>query len=323
MSRRPSSAISQVAFIIGSRGQDGRLLEKLLRSKGYRLLCIEKAAICAEGVDWKNLIDITRAEDVFEAVHELQPDEIYHLAAIHHSSQEGLGEDLKLFRNAYEVNFFSLLYFLEAIRIHSKKTRLFYAASSHIFGEPPSEVQNEETPISPQSVYAMTKADGLSACRLYRKVHQVFASVGILYNHESRYREEKFLTRKVIRAVAEIKRGNQEKLVVGDLTAEVDWGYAPDYVEAMHAILAADQANEFIVATGTKHTVMEFVEAVFREAGLDWKQYVIENPQVIGRRGPSRIGDSSKLTRVTGWKPKTSFVEMVRNLLRDEMLERS
>jgi GDPmannose 4,6-dehydratase len=217
-----------------------------------------------------------------------------------------------------------LLHFLESIRVGSPRTRLFYAASSHVFGAAAGEartgLQSEETPFNPQSVYAMTKVDGLLACRQYRSRHRVYGAVGILYNHESRFREEKFLTKKVIRAVVAIKSGRQDQLELGDLNAEVDWGYAPDYVEAMQAIVSADVADDFVVATGIKHTVRDFVEIAFQEAGLDWKRYVSENPQVMGRRRPGSSGDSSKLTRVTGWRPKTTFSEMVGILLRDEMM---
>ena len=316
--------MAKTAVIIGARGQDGRLLQELLCSKRYRLACIERGATRVEGLEWKEAVDITRATDVFHLIQEFRPDEVYHLAAIHHSSQESAREDLELFRISYEVNFFSLLHFLEAIRLYSRKTRLFYASSSHVFGNPPSEVQSEETPFSPQSVYAMTKVDGLLACRQYRRAHQVFASVGILYNHESKYRQEKFLSKKVIRAVSEIKRGSLEELALGNLDTAVDWGYAPDYVEAMHAILAAPEAGEFIVATGVKHTAREFVQAAFREAGLDWKQWVSEeNPQVMGRGSQARIGNASKLMSTTGWMPKTSFLEMIRILLEQDSVPTS
>jgi GDPmannose 4,6-dehydratase len=277
------------------------------------------------GLVWNLPVDITCTADVFKVVGELQPDEIYHLAAIHQSAEESPLEDIALFRNSYEVNFFSLLNFLEAIRLCSNRTRLFYAASSHIFGhifrDSPAHRQNEETPLSPESLYAMTKVDGLLACRQYRMRHQVFAAVGILYNHESCFRDEKFLSKKVIRAVVDINRGGQNKLVLGDLSAEVDWGYAPDYVEAMQTILSADAADEFVVATGIGHTVKEFVEAAFLQVGIsNWEQHVLENPHGVGMRRRSSIGDPSKLIRVTNWRPKTSFVEMIQNLLRDEML---
>ena len=317
--------MGKTAIIIGAAGQDGKLLEAYLHSKGYQLACFDIGMARTQGLGWDRPIDITCADDVFEVVAHLRPDEIYHLAAIHQSAQESSHEDLALYRDSYEVNFFSLLNFLEAIRIHSKASRLFYAASSHVFGHSfgsdAGELQNEETPFSPETTYAMTKVSGIWACRRYRERHHIFASVGILYNHESSFREEKFLTKKVIRGVIQVKRGGQDKLVLGDLSAKVDWGYAPDYVEAMHAILSVDPADDFVIATGTGHTVREFVAAAFSQADMaNWEQYVVEHPEGIPRRRQNGIGDPSKLTRATNWRPKTSFLEMIRILLRDEML---
>lgn len=316
--------MAKTAVIVGADGQDGRLLETYLYQSDYRLVCIDRGTVRATGLQWNSPVDISRTDEVFRFVGELQPDEIYHLAAVHQSSEEKTHGDLALYRDSYEVNFFSLLNFLEAIRSFSGKTRLFYAASSHVFGpvpaDAPTRFQNEETPLCPASIYAMTKVDGLLACRHFRAVHHVFASVGILYNHESHLRHEKFLTKKVIRAVVDIQRGGRESLILGDLTAETDWGYAPDYVEAMHAILAAETADDFVVATGIGHTVEEFVEAAFHEVGIDdWKNHVRENPVGLSRRHRNGIGDASKVHRVTKWKPKTDFREMVRILVRDEM----
>lgn len=311
--------MSKTAVIVGARGQDGRLLTELLRSKAYRLVCVDQGQLTVEGLPGRDPVDITRRGDVRDLVQHVQPDEVYHLAAVHHSSQETARPDLELFRASYEVNFFSLLHFLDAVRLHSPRTRLFYAASSLVFGEPPTEVQTEQTPFSPGSVYAMTKVDGLLACRQYRAAHGLFASVGILYNHESKYRADKFLTRKVVRAAVAIKRGATEPLALGDLEASVDWGYAPDYVEAMHAMLQAPQPDDFIVATGARHTVREFVELAFREVGLDWRKHVVAAGQAMGRQAWTRIGDAGKLIRATGWRPRTGFEDMIRLLVRDEL----
>ena len=197
---------------------------------------------------------------------------------------------------------------------------MFYAGSSHVFAPPEngSELQSEETPFRAQSVYAMTKVDGILACRHYRERHDVFASAGILFNHESTFRKDTFLSKKVVRAAVATERGYTDKLVIGDLKAEVDWGYAPDFVEAMRAILLLEAPDDFVVATGIKHRVDEFVEAAFREVGLDWTNHVVENPQTIKSRRRASVGDATKLTRATNWRPKTTFLEMIRLLVRDE-----
>src|SRR5262249_51760325 len=181
----------------------------------------------AEGVDWTRPVDITRPEEVRALVAAVQPDEIYHLAAIHHSSEEDAHEDRAAFGRLYEVNFLSLVNFLDAVHAASPATRLFFAASSHVFGTPDADVQDETTPLRPESIYAMTKADGLWACRLYREKHNVFAATGILYPHESEHRDAKFLSQKIVRAAVRIKAGEQKELVLGRLDARADSRYAP------------------------------------------------------------------------------------------------
>jgi GDPmannose 4,6-dehydratase len=293
------------AIILGCSGQDGRLLEECLLSKGYTVFGVANSSRC----------DITRAEEVEKLVQSEKPAEIYHLAAIHHSSEEVASEDSLLFRKTYDVNFFSLVSFLEAIRKYSPQTRLFYAASSHVFGNPSTPVQDEATPLSPDSVYGMSKVNGLLACRMFRQKYGVFASVGILYNHESHFRTEKFLSKKIIKAALEIQAGKRDSLIVGNLDAVIDWGYAPDYVEAMHRILQIPMSDEFIVATGIGHTVREFVQIAFEQLGLDWTKYVQQDSSILARKGPVRMGNPSKLLRETGWKPTVGFEEMIRLLL--------
>jgi GDPmannose 4,6-dehydratase len=312
----------KTAVIVGCEGQDGRLLTSLLREKGYRTLGLGRTSVRAEGGDWPRPIDLTRPLDITRPdavralVAALRPDEIYHLAAIHHSSEEEHAEDLAAFRLMYEVNFFSLLNFLDAVRVASPGSRLFFAASSHVFGTPAREMQDEETPLRPESIYGMTKADGLLACRLHRERHGLFASTGILYTHESELRDEKFLSMKIVRAALRIKAGEQRELVLGRLDARIDWGFAGDYVDAMQRILAAPRAGEFVVATGAAHSVGEFAQVVFESLGLDWRRHVREDPALLTRPAPVRIGDPRRLRGATGWTPATGFDEMIRILLR-------
>jgi len=265
-------------------------------------------------------LDLTQSKDVISLIKELQPDEIYHLAAVHHSSEENSSENASAFRQAYEVNFFALINLLEGVRLHSAKSHLFYAASSHIFGTPATEIQDEQTPLNPDSPYAFSKVDGLLACRLYRQRYGSHASVGILYNHESEHRASKFLSKKIVGTVARIKNGSKEKLILGDLSAIIDWGYARDYVEAMHRITNLPEADDFVIATGVKHTVQQFVETAFGFAGLDWRSHVTENASLLGRRNPVRIGNPAKLMNCTGWRPSVSFEQMIKLLLLSEGL---
>lgn len=319
--------MSKTALILGARGQDGRLLTQHLSRQGYRVLGVGRTDIDCLDVAWDQAIDITSKHEVFDLVRKLQPDEVYHLAVIHQSAEAARALDLDFIRASYEVNFFSLLHFLEAIRLFSVRSRLFYAASSHVFGASPGEgpplVQNEQTPLLPESVYAMTKVDGLLACRQYRAVHGVFASVGILFNHESSLRAPSFLTKRVVTAAVDIAHGAPGPLVLGDLDAEVDWGFAPDYVEAMQLTLQQAAGDEYVFATGCAHTVSQLVAAAFHEVGIDdWRAKVEQNAQNLVRRRRSCIGDPTKLTRITGWRPRTSFREMVASLVRDELASR-
>lgn len=305
----------KTALVVGSGGQDGRILTASLRSDGYGVLGIGRSSVAADGVAWSRAVDITDAAQVAAVVGALRPDAIYHLAAIHHSSQETQADDLAAFRRLYEVNFFSLLHFLEAVRVGSPRSRLFFAASSHVFGTPASAIQDETTPLRPDSVYGMTKADGLLACRLYRDRHGLFASTGILYTHESPHRDEKFLAMKIVRAARRIAAGEQRELVVGRLDATIDWGWAEDVVDAMRRIVAAPEAGTFVVATGVPHTVRDFLEVAFGEVGLDWRRHVREDASIITREAPVRVGNPGKLLAATGWRPRVGFEEMVRALV--------
>lgn len=289
------------AFVVGSAGQDGTLLTAHLRARGYLVEGVTRAA--------------RTAEEIAALVADARPDEIYYLAAFHHSSEDPPIDPRVLVDTSVAVHVTQLVAFLDAIRKRSPATRLFYAASSLVFGDVIEAPQTEDTPLRPQCAYGITKSAGLQLCRLYRRSHGVFAAVGILYNHESSLRAPKFVSKKIVKAAVEIHRGLRDKLVLGSLAAEIDWGYAPDFVDAMHRILRLDAADDFIIATGETHSVRQFVELAFDRLGLDWRRHVEENAAVITRPPLARVGDASKLARATGWRPSTSFVDMVHALV--------
>ena len=300
------------AIVVGAAGQDGRILSERLISEGCEVLGIAR--------DSGARTDIADAAQVSTLVAAWQPDRIYYLAAHHHSSQDATGADtVGLYEKSHAVHVRGLLHFLEAMRASARHARLFYAASSLVFGDATSAVQDESTPLNPRCIYGITKAAGLHCCRFYRETHGVFASGGILFNHESPYRQEKFVSQKIIRAVAAISAGSHEKLVLGDLSARIDWGYAPDFTDAMTRILALDRADDFVVVTGESHSVGEFAEIAFRHAGLDWKSHVEENPSVLQRRRPALVGDASRLRTRTGWRPTVTFPEMVARLVESRL----
>ena len=282
------------ALIVGSAGQDGTLLGEALRGRGTSVRGVTR----------------TSAMPSLAGV-----DEVYYLAAFHHSSEDPLIEPGELFDRSVAVHVTGLVRYLEAIRVQAPRARLFYAASSLIFGEPAESPQTEDTPLRPLCAYGITKTTGLQICRHYRRLHGVYAATGILYNHESPLRAEKFVSKKIVKAAKAIARGERDKLVLGDLSAQIDWGYAPDFVDAMQRILALDAADDFIVATGETHTVQELVELAFAHVGLDWRRHVEENRAVITRPPLVRVGDPSKLARATGWRASTSFPAMVGALM--------
>lgn len=300
--------MKRIAVVVGSAGQDGALLSQLLEKRGYEVLGLKRGDM-----------DIADPEAVASFVSRHKPVEIYFLAAHHHSSEDIPDGEGDLLRQSMRTHFDAPVNFLDAITTYSNESRFFYAASSHVFGSPGESMQTEETPLQPETAYAITKVAGMMACRYYRKMKGVFASVGILYNHESPLRSEKFVTRKIASAAARIAREGQGSIVLGDLDARIDWGYAPDYVDAMHRILRMEHPGEYIVATGEAHTVREFAEIAFRSVELDYRNYVSTRQEILLRQNPPRVGDSSRLRKETGWAPTICFEEMVRRLVAAEM----
>ncbi|NBE82944.1 GDP-mannose 4,6-dehydratase [Micromonospora rubida] len=293
------------AIVVGADGQDGVLLSRLLRALGYRVVPVGR----------HGAIDITRPDDVAELVAELRPDEIYLLAAVQNSAQDPVADPVELAHRSYAVNTLAVVHFLEAIDQYSPASKVFYAASSHVFGMPDTPVQDETTPLRPTSVYGISKAAGLLHCRSYR-ARGVFASVGILYSHESPLRRPGFVSRKIVDAVVRIQRGEAYRLVLGGLAAEVDWGYAADYVDAMRRILSLATPDDYVVASGVRRTVGEFAATAFAAVGLDWRDHVEENAAVLTRPSVPLVGDASRLRAATGWCPSVDFAGMVRALLR-------
>ncbi len=305
------------AIIVGSTGQDGTPLAQLLERRSVPYVGISLQGVREPSGSIIDAIDLRDAKAVEELVKAHRPSHVFYLAAHHHSSQDLLDADLaRLWKDSFDAQVVGLVHFLEALRLHTPATRLFYAATSHVFGSPLEFPQTEQTPLAPDSIYGITKLAGMQACRYYRNHHGQFASAGILYNHESIYRKDKFLSKKVIQGALAIKKGRQQSLVLGDLSARVDWGYAPDYVDAMVRILDLPQAGDYIVATGEHHTVRQFVEIVFDQLGLDVLKHVVENSALTRPSKNQLVGDYRRLEKATGWRPTFPFEEMVRTLTR-------
>jgi GDPmannose 4,6-dehydratase len=308
--------MSPKALIVGSGGQDGRLLSEFLAAKGYRILGLTRGGMAVPGLGGEGSVDITNAGEVLRLVDAVHPDEVYHLAAFHHSADSAPPAGTDLLRRSIDVNLLSLGHFLEALRQRAPAARLFYAASSQVFGEPAAEPQDETTPLAPTTIYGISKAAAVFLCRAYRRDHGFFASAGILYNHESIYRPAQFVSMKIVDGAIAVMRGERRELVLGDLGAEVDWGYAGEYVQAMHRILQLDGADEFVVATGRKHSVQEFAAIAFELVGLDWRKHVREARPGGSRRVHRLVGDPRKLRARAGWEAAVQLPELVRLLMR-------
>jgi len=305
-------------IIVGSGGQDGQLLWDRLRGDGDFVVGLDLGTVQATEPVAIGPVDILSAAEVAAAVEAVRPDEIYYLAAYHHSSESRPAGDLEVFEKSFAVNVRGLLNFLEAMRLGAPAARLVYAASSLVFGRTAARPQDENTPMAPACPYGISKAAGVQCCRFYRRTHGLPASSAILYNHESPLRAPQFVSQRIVRGAVAIKRGEQEKLVLGDLAAATDWGWAPDYIDAMVRIARHTEADDFVVASGRAHTVREFAEAALAAAGLRGRDLVAEDPSLVRRERRVLVGDSSKLARLTGWRPTVTFEQMIGLLVQAE-----
>lgn len=306
------------ALILGYAGQDGRYLFENLQKRNYQIIGIARNVVRSISPKSIKPIDISKSKQVYDLLDEYKPDEIYYLAAFHQSSEDLYYDNAEFFRRSFDVNVLSLINFLDGIKKYSKKSRLFYAASSHIFGDPAESIQDETTPFNPNCIYGITKTAGVHACRLYRESHSVFASVGILYNHESPLRSSKFVSKRIVNTAIAIKNKIQDKLIIGNLNAKIDWGYAPDYVEAMYRILQLSSAGDFIISSGSIHTVRDFVKGVFEYLDLDWIRYAEEDPNLITKKEKHNLqGNNQKLKSMTGWQPTVTFNDLIKIMVRE------
>jgi len=311
------------ALITGITGQDGSFLAELLLSKGYQVhgLVRRSSSLNRQRIDHlyhdpdpaKNIVlyygDLADASSIWRTVLEVQPDEIYHLGA---QSNVNISFDMPEFTT--QANALGTLRLLEAIKTVGKPTKFYMASSSEMFGSTPPP-QNENSVFRPRSLYAISKVLAFHTTVLYREAYNLFAANGILFNHESERRGENFATRKITLGIAKIKAGLIKKISMGNLEARRDWGYAPEFVEAMWRILQHEKPDDFVIATGESHTVREFIEEAFQYAGLgDWKSYVQDKHPLYVRPAEvdNLIGDSAKAREKLGWTPKVDFKDLVK-----------
>ncbi len=319
------------AFITGVTGQDGSYLAELLLEKGYEVhgLIRRSSSFNTSRIDhlyqdphvngvklFLHHGDMTDATNLARLVYEIQPDEIYNLAA---QSHVRVSFDAPEFTG--DVDALGTLRLLEAVRLTHSKARFYQASTSELYGLVQEVPQKETTPFYPRSPYAVAKLYGFWIVKNYREAYGLHASNGILFNHESPRRGETFVTRKVTRAASRIKLGLQSDLFMGNIEAKRDWGYALDYVEGMWRMLQQDTPDDYVLATGEMHSVRELLEEAFSYVGLDWQKYTRHDDRY---NRPSEVdqllGDPSKAKRVLGWTPKVTFKELIR-LMMDADLE--
>jgi GDPmannose 4,6-dehydratase len=322
---------NRTALITGITGQDGSYLAELLLAKGYKVYgMIRRSSSFNTGridhlyqdpheQDVKLRLvygDLNDASSLNQILRTIRPDEVYNLGA-----QSHVRVSFEVPEYTAEITGLGTIRLLEAIRETGLETRFYQASSSELFGKVLETPQTERTPFYPRSPYAAAKAYAFYVTRNYREAYGIFACNGIQFNHESPRRGETFVTRKITRAVGRIKLGLQDKLYLGNLDAERDWGFAGDYVEAMWLMLQADEADDYVVASGEKHSVREFLEAAFSYADLDWREFVEIDPRYFRPTEVDMLlGDASKAREKLGWSPRVGFEELVQ-LMVDADLE--
>lgn len=303
------------ALITGVTGQDGSYLSELLLSKGYEVHgMVRRTAQYPESLEYVpkdvqiHFGDLQNEHHLCSIIHEIKPDEIYNLAA---QSDVRVSFDIPEYTG--EITGVGVTRLLEAVKKFSSNSKVYQASSSEMFGTctPP---QNELGPFLPQNPYAVAKLYAHHMCRIYREAYGIFVSCGILFNHESPRRGKNFVTRKITSAVIQ-----KRQLSLGNLSARRDWGYAPDYVEAMWRMLQQGKPDDFVIGTGETHSVQEFMEESYKCCELNWKEYVTINPKLFRPSETHYLcANAEKARKTLGWKPKVTFHELVKIMIEAE-----
>jgi GDPmannose 4,6-dehydratase len=311
------------ALITGITGQDGSYLAELLLSKGYEVHGIVRRVAIEDPEHrlWriKHILSALHLHpaslesypSLFRMLNQVKPDEIYHLAG-----QSFVSYSFEDEFSTLNANISGTHYMLSGFREVVPQARFYFAGSSEMFGKAEQTPQSEATPFHPRSAYGISKVAGFQLTRSYREAYHLFAASGILFNHESPRRGLEFVTRKVTSHVAKIKLGLADKLRLGNVDAKRDWGHAREYVQAMWLMLQQDQPDDYVIATGETHSVRELLEVAFRHVGLNYEDHLVLDPQLFR---PAEVnillGDASKARERLGWRPQTSFAELIHEMV--------
>ena len=316
--------MSRRALITGINGMDGSHLADLLLSKGYQVWGVERRSSTKNRTNTKHLEgkvtfingDMTDQNSLVRCLKESDPHEVYNLAA-----QSFVGESWNTPEYTSEVTGLGVLRMLEAIREYGKPVRFYQASSSEMFGRMIENPAKETTPFYPRSPYGVAKLYGHWITKNYRESYDIFACSGILFNHESERRGVEFVTRKISDGVARIHLGLADHISLGNLEAKRDWGYAPDYVEAMWLMLQQDKPSDYVIATGETHSIRDFLTHAFSHIGVDdWSKYIKQDPRFMR---PAEVdvlrGDSSLAKEQLGWQPKVNFQQLVSKMVTNDI----
>lgn len=312
------------ALICGISGQDGAYLSKLLLSKGYEVYGTSRDAQMSSFKNLKYLdiynsisfesMSLNDFRSVLQVLIKIEPDEVYNLAG-----QSSVGLSFEQPVETLESISVGTLNLLEAIRFTGKEIKFYNAGSSECFGDIGENAADENTPFRPRSPYAVAKSAAFWEVANYREAYGLFACSGILFNHESHLRPERFVTRKIISSACKIAAGKQTELHLGNISIKRDWGWAPEYVDAMWRMLQQNQPDDFVIATGESHSLQEFVEAAFRELKLDWQEFVVADSSLLR---PTDLAVSkanpSKAMNILNWQAKNKMKDVVSLMIEEE-----
>ena len=319
--------MAKVALIPGITGQDGSYMADFLLKKNYKVHGIVRRVALEDKAHrlWRlqhilkkihiHAASLESYASIVKIIQKIKPTEIYHLGA-----QSYVDYSFRDEFSTLNININGTHYVLSAVKDFSPKTKIYFAGSSEMFGKVREIPQNEKTPFYPRSAYGISKVTGHDLARNYREAYNLFCCTGILFNHESPRRGFEFVTRKISHGAAKIKLGLEKKLALGKLDAKRDWGHAKDFVEAMWMMLQQKKPDDFVIATGKQHSVREFAKLAFSVVGLNYKKYIVIDKNLFR---PSEVhtllGNYSKARRVLGWRPKTSFKNLVKDMVETDI----
>ena len=300
-------------FLIGSDGQDGKVLTKLLIKNN--IFGFNKNYLINKNKIKK--FNILNYNEVSKIIKQKKPDIIYYLATYNHSAEQKIIENSNFFYKSLDVHFHGLFNFLENCRLYSPKTKIFYASSSQIFGMTKSKPQNEKTTPLPESIYGLTKLLGNNLCQYYRRAYGLFCCVGILYNHDSEFSSEKFLTSKLINSAIRIKNKRQKKILVGNINNKIDIGYSEDYMRAVIKIIHHKKPNDYIISSNQQIRIIDIIKYIFLKLNLNSDENIKVNKKLIFRKSNNLlVGDNSFLKKELKWTNQYNYKQMIDHILK-------